>query len=388
MSTPLRGNWSYPTTIRFGEGRITELADACREAGVTRPLVVTDPGLAKLPPVGQALDILRGANLAAQLFTEVKPNPTESNVAAGLAALRAGGHDGVVALGGGSALDAGKAIAFVGGQSRPMWDFEDVGDNWKRADPAGILPVVAVPTTAGTGSETGRAAVILNEATHTKVVVFHPRMMPRIVIADPALTVGLPANLTAWTGMDAFAHCLEAYLAPGFHPYADGIALEGMRLIRTSLPAAFADGRDLTARAAMLAASQMGSTAFQKGLGAIHALSHPIGAAYDTHHGLTNAVVMPYVLAFNRAAIGPKAAHIARVLDLARPGFDGLFDFVLELRHRLGIPATIAALGVPAGDLDRLAERAAVDPTAAGNPVPAGVPEMRRMLQAAFDGRL
>lgn len=388
MSTPLRGNWSYPTTIRFGEGRITELADACREAGVTRPLVVTDPGLAKLPPVGQALDILRGANLAAQLFTEVKPNPTESNVAAGLAALRAGGHDGVVALGGGSALDAGKAIAFMGGQSRPMWDFEDVGDNWKRADPAGILPVVAVPTTAGTGSETGRAAVILNEATHTKVVLFHPRMMPRIVIADPALTVGLPANLTAWTGMDAFAHCLEAYLAPGFHPYADGIALEGMRLIRTSLPAAFADGRDLTARAAMLAASQMGSTAFQKGLGAIHALSHPIGAAYDTHHGLTNAVVMPYVLAFNRAAIGPKAAHIARVLDLARPGFDGLFDFVLELRHRLGIPATIAALGVPAGDLDRLAERAAVDPTAAGNPVPAGVPEMRRMLQAAFDGRL
>jgi alcohol dehydrogenase class IV len=388
MSTPWRGNWSYPTTIRFGDGRIAELAEACREAGVTRPLVVTDPGLAKLPPVGQALGILRGASLAAELFTEVKPNPTESNVAAGLATLRAGGHDGVVALGGGSALDAGKAIAFMGGQSRPMWDFEDVGDNWKRADPAGILPVVAVPTTAGTGSETGRAAVILNEATHTKVVVFHPRMMPRIVIADPALTIGLPANLTAWTGMDAFAHCLEAYLAPGFHPYADGIALEGMRLIRTSLPAAFADGRDLVARAAMLAASQMGSTAFQKGLGAIHALSHPIGAAYDTHHGLTNAVVMPYVLAFNRPAIGAKAAHIARVLDLARPGFDGLFDFVLELRHRLGIPASIAALGVPAADLDRLADRAVVDPTAAGNPVPAGVPEMRRMLQAAFDGRL
>ena len=388
MTSALRGNWSYPTAIRFGAGRLEELAEACREAGISRPLLVTDPGLAKLPVTAEALDLLRKGGLGPALFSAVKPNPTESNVADGLAALRAGRHDGVVALGGGSALDAGKAIAFMGGQARPIWEFEDVGDNWKRADQAGILPVVAVPTTAGTGSETGRAAVILNEATRIKVVVFHPRMMPRIVIADPALTVGLPANLTAWTGMDAFAHCLEAYLAPGFHPYADGIALEGLRLIKQNLPVAHADGRDLAARAAMLAASQMGSTAFQKGLGAIHSLSHPIGAAYDTHHGLTNAVVMPYVLAFNRPAIAAKAAHIARVLDLARPGFDGLFDFVLELRQRLGIPATIAALGVPAVDLDRLARQAAVDPTATGNPVPAGVTEMRQMFQAAFDGQL
>lgn len=388
MTTSLRGNWSYPTAIRFGAGRIAELAEACREAGIARPLLVTDPGLARLPLVDEALDILRRGGIEPALFADIKPNPTESNVAAGLEALRAGGHDGVVAFGGGSALDAGKAIAFMGRQTRPIWDFEDIGDNWKRADRAGILPVAAVPTTAGTGSETGRAAVILNETTRTKVVVFHPGMMPRIVIADPALTLGLPANLTAWTGMDAFAHCLEAYLAPGFHPYADGIALEGMRLIKHSLLAAFADGRDLAARAAMLAAAQMGSTAFQKGLGAIHSLSHPIGAAYDTHHGLTNAVVMPYVLAFNRPAIADKAAHIGRVLDLARPGFDGLLDFVLELRHRLAIPTGIATLGVVAADLDRLAERAAVDPTAGGNPVPAGAPEMRRMLQAAFEARI
>ena len=388
MTSAPRGNWSYPTAIRFGAGRLDELADSCHEAGIARPLIVTDPGLAKLPPVAAAERFLRDGGLEAGLFTAVKPNPTESNVADGLAALKAGGHDGVVAIGGGSALDAGKAIAFMAKQTRPIWDFEDIGDNWKRADPAGILPVIAVPTTAGTGSETGRAAVILNETTRLKVVVFHPRMMPRIVIADPALTLGLPANLTAWTGMDAFAHSLEAYLAPGFHPYADGIALEGMRLIKRNLPAAHADGSDLAARAAMLAASQMGSTAFQKGLGAIHSLSHPIGAAYDTHHGLTNAVVMPYVLAFNRGAITEKAAHIARVLDLARPGFDGLLDFVLDLRRRLGIPATIAALGVPAADLDRLAAQAAVDPTAGGNPVPAGVPEMRRMFQAAFDGTL
>lgn len=388
MTPALRGNWSYPTAIRFGAGRIAELAEACREAGIARPLVVTDPALARLPPVAAALEALAQGGLNAALFSSVKPNPTETNVAEGLAALRAGGHDGVVAIGGGSALDAGKAIAFMAGQSRPLWDFEDVGDNWKRADAAGILPVVAVPTTAGTGSETGRAAVILNEASRTKVVVFHPRMMPRIVIADPTLTVDLPAKLTAWTGMDAFAHCLEAYLAPGFHPYADGVALEGLRLIKENLLVAHADGRNLGARAAMLAASQMGSTAFQKGLGAIHSLSHPIGAAYDTHHGLTNAVVMPYVLAFNRTAIADKAAHIARVLDLAHPGFDGLLDFVLELRRRLGIPDTIAALGVPAADLGRLAEQAAVDPTAGGNPVPAGTREMHTMLEAAFEGRL
>lgn len=388
MTSPLRANWSYPTAIRFGEGRLGELAEACREAGIERPLVVTDPGVARLPVAAEAIAILHRGGLPAALFADIRPNPTESNVAAGLDALRAGGHDGVVALGGGSALDAGKAIAFMGRQTQPIWDFEDIGDNWRRADPAGILPVVAVPTTAGTGSETGRAAVILNEATRTKVIVFHPGMMPRVVIADPTLTLGLPANLTAWTGMDAFAHCLEAYFAPGFHPYADGIALEGLRLVKRCLPIAHADGRDLAARAGMLAAAQMGSTAFQKGLGAIHSLSHPIGAAYDTHHGLTNAVVMPYVLVFNRAAIADKAAHIARVLDLARPGFDGLLDFVLDLRGRLGIAETIAALGVPAQDLDRLAERAAIDPTAGGNPLPAGVPEMRRMLQAAFDGRI
>jgi alcohol dehydrogenase len=294
----------------------------------------------------------------------------------------------VIAFGGGSALDTGKVIAFMAGQTRPMWDFEDVGDWWTRADERGIAPVVAVPTTAGTGSETGRAGVVTHEATHTKKIIFHPKMMPRIVIADPELTLGLPPHVTAATGMDAFAHCLEAYCAPFFHPYADGIALEGMRFVKEFLPRAVADGKDIVARAHMLAASQMGSTAFQKGLGAIHSLSHPVGAVLDTHHGLTNAVVMPYVLQFNRAAIADKIARLGRYLGLAKPGFEGFLDWVLELRRMIRIPHTLAELGVKPDQLERFSAMAAEDPTAGGNPVKAGVAEMRAMYEAAVTGRL
>jgi alcohol dehydrogenase class IV len=322
------------------------------------------------------------------LFSEVKPNPVASNVEAGIRVLRAGKHDGVIAWGGGSGLDAAKAIAFMAGQTRPMWDFEDVGDWWTRANPAGILPTVAVPTTAGTGSETGRASVITDEKTHTKKVIFHPKMMPSIVIADPELTVGLPAKLTAGTGMDAFIHCFEAYCAPGYHPYAEGIAVEGMRLVKENLARAVKDGRDLEARGHMLAASQMGSTAFQKGLGAIHSLSHPVGAVLDTHHGLTNAVAMPYVVKFNRAAIEDKVVRLARWLDLRNPTFDGFMQWTLDLRREVGIPHTLAELGVKIEHLDRFSEMAAVDPTAGGNPVKAGVPEMRKMYEAAVAGRL
>lgn len=387
MTPALRGNWSYPTAIRFGAGRIAELAEACREAGIARPLVVTDPALARLPPVAAALEALAQGGLNAAVFSCVKPNPTETNVADGLAALRAGGHDGVVAIGGGSALDAGKAIAFMAGQSRPLWDFEDVGDNWRRADAAGILPVVAVPTTAGTGSETGRAAVILNEASRTKVVVFHPRMMPRIVIADPTLTVDLPAKLTAWTGMDAFAHCLEAYLAPGFHPYADGIALEGLRLIKENLLVAHADGRNLGARAAMLAASQMGSTAFQKGLGAIHALSHPVGALYDTHHGMTNAVFMPYVLVVNRRAIEDNIVRLAAYLGL-EPTFDAFLKAVIDLRAKLGVPHTLKDFKVDGAQREKIGDMAIVDPTAGGNPVELTRERALEIFDRAMDGRI
>jgi alcohol dehydrogenase len=380
-------NWSYPTSIRFGAGRLDELADACASAGITRPLLVTDPGLAGLPMTARALGVLEAAGLRAAVFADVRPNPTEGNVAAGLEALRDGGHDGVVAFGGGSALDAGKVIAFMRGQTRPMWDFEDVGDWWMRADPSGIAPVVAVPTTAGTGSEVGRAGVITEEATRTKKVIFHPGMMPRQVILDPELTVGLPPALTAGTGMDALAHCLEAYASPAYHPMAEGIAVEGMRLVKEFLPRAYQDGADLDARGQMLVAAAMGAAAFQKGLGAIHALSHPVGALYDTHHGMTNAVFMPYVLDFNREALGDRIDRLAAWLGIAG-GYAGFLDFVLRCRAELGIPHTLDGIGVDAARFAEMAEMAVKDPTAGGNPRPLAVADALELYRRALEGRL
>ena len=384
--TSPRANWSYPTAVRFGAGRIAELPDACREAGIARPLLVTDPGVAALPMTASALDSLQGAGLGAALFSEVKVNPTDGNVAAGLERMREGGHDGVIAFGGGSALDAGKVIAFMHGQTRSMWDFEDIGDWWRRADPAGIRPIVAVPTTAGTGSELGRAGVITDEVEHVKKIIFHPKMMPAVVVMDPELTVGLPPLMTAGTGFDAFVHCLEAYCAPTFHPMSAGVALEGMRLIKECLPRAVADGGDLEARAQMLAAAGMGAVAFQKGLGGIHALSHPVGALHDTHHGLTNAMFTPYVLRANREAIEEKIVALARWLDIDG-GFDGFMRHVLDTRRELAIPETLPALGVDAPDIARLAAMAVEDPSAGGNPVPMTVAGCERLLEAALEGR-
>lgn len=380
-------NWSFPTAIRFGAGRIVELAEACAAAGISRPLFVTDPGLLALPMTASAIESLRAEGLEPGVFAEVQPNPTDANVEAGIKALRAGGHDGVVAFGGGSALDCGKVVAFMRGQTRPMWDFEDVGDWWTRADPAGIAPVVAVPTTAGTGSEVGRAGVITNLALHTKKVIFHPGMMPKVVICDPELTVGLPPALTAGTGMDAFAHCIEAYCAPFFHPLAEGIAVEGIRLVKEYLPDAYRDGSDLEARAQMLAAAAMGATAFQKGLGAVHALSHPIGAIYGTHHGMTNAVFLPYVLDFNREAIFAKIERLAGWLEI-EGGFAGFIDFVLRLRRELGVPHTLDRLGIGDDRFDEMAAMAIEDPTAGGNPRRLDKDDALELYRRAYDGRL
>lgn len=383
----LTANWNYPTAVRFGPGRISELADACRFAGMSKPLLVTDPGIAGLPMIAAMVETCRAAGLAVAVYSDVRPNPVETNVANGVAAFKAGGHDGVIAVGGGSALDVGKLIAFMAGQTRPIWDFEDIGDWWTRADPDGIAPIVAVPTTAGTGSEVGRAGVVTNEETHTKKVIFHPKMMPAVVICDPELTVGLSPRLTAGTGMDAFAHCLEAYCAPGWHPMADGVAVEGMRLVKQHLARAVHAGTDISARAGMMAAAAMGATAFQKGLGAIHSLSHPVGALYDTHHGMTNAVFMPYVLAANRPAIEDRIARLAAYLGLA-PSFDAFQAWVLELRAEIGVPNTVAELGVDDGRIGTIAEMAVVDPTAGGNPVPLTKELARSIFEAAFNGRL
>ncbi|MFO1137770.1 MAG: iron-containing alcohol dehydrogenase [Paracoccus sp. (in: a-proteobacteria)] len=379
----LRANWSYPTAIKFGAGRIAELAEQCKAVGMTRPLLVTDKALATLPITAQALDILEAAGLGRAVFSDVDPNPNEHNMEAGIAVYKAGGHDGVVCFGGGSALDLGKMIALMAGQTVSVWDLEDIGDWWTRADASRIAPIIAVPTTAGTGSEVGRAGVLTNSATHKKKIIFHPKLMPAVTICDPELTVGMPKFITAGTGMDAFAHCLEAYSSPFFHPMSQGIALEGMRLVNEYLPRAYAVPGDLEARAQMMAAAAMGAVAFQKGLGAIHSLSHPVGAVYGTHHGTTNAVVMPMVLDFNRPAIEERLARAADYLGI-KGGFDGFRGRVMELRSELGIPANLTAMGVEAARLDELTEMALEDPSCGGNPVEMTRENTRALFEAAM----
>jgi len=334
--------------------------------------------------IRQALSLVPGA----ALFADVQGNPVAANIDAGLSVYRDGGHDGVIAFGGGSALDAGKVIAFMSGQTRPLWDFEDVGDWWTRAERGGIAPVVAVPTTAGTGSEVGRAGVVINEATHQKKIIFHPQMMPGIVISDPELTVSLPPAITAATGLDAFVHCFEAYCAPGYHPLADGIALEGMRLIQTYLPRACDDGLDIEARSRMLAAASMGATAFQKGLGGVHAIAHPVGAHFNTHHGLTNAIVLPYVIAHNRPAIEQRLEVIARTLDLHGEPYRVVLDWVLDFRRRLRIPHSLAEIGVPLGNAATIGHEASLDPSASGNPLPTDAATYTRLFRSAVNGDL
>jgi alcohol dehydrogenase class IV len=382
----LLGDWNYPTSIRFGHGRVEELPDACAKLGISRPLLITDSGLANSEMVAGALANCAASGLPAAPFSEVAANPTGTNVNQGVAAYRAGEHDGVIGFGGGSAMDVAKAVALMAGQRRPMWDFEDREDWYLRADASAIVPVVAVPTTAGTGSEVGRVSVITDEDARAKKLIFHPRMQPGAVILDPSLTVSLPAGLTAGTGMDALAHNFEAYCARGFHPLADGIALEGMRLVHDWLPTAVRDGSDITARGHMLVASTMGATAFQKGLGAIHALSHPVGALYGSHHGRTNAVFMPYVLAFNRPAIEDRLNRLARYLGLAGEGYGAVMDWLLALRKEIGIPHSLAELGVAEDGVAELVAQAEVDQARACNPRSLSTADLTQLFIDAIRG--
>ncbi len=367
MSIPNR-NFNYPTAVKFGAGRVKELAELCKANRILRPLLVTDPALAAMPMLAAVVDDLKSAGLPVLVFSDVRPNPVEANILAGVKAFKAGMHDGVIAFGGGSALDIGKMIALMHGQSISVFDLEDVDDWWTRADASRIAPIIAVPTTAGTGSEVGRAGVITNSATHEKKIIFHPAIMPKVALLDPELTVGLPAKLTAATGMDALAHCLEAYCTPFYHPMAKGIALEGMALVKDNLLKAVKKPNDLEARGNMLVASSMGATAFQRGLGAIHALSHPFGGLYDAHHGLLNGILMPYVLQANRKAIEKDISKAAAYLGI-KGGFNGFVKWILKLRKDVGIPHKLADIGIDLKRLDEIAAMAVKDPTAGANPI-------------------
>ena len=379
-------DWNYPTTMWVGENRIKDISLACKTLDIKRPLLVTDSDLANSEIVKKTLEHL---NISAEIYSNVKGNPTGTNVIEGVNFYKKKNCDGVIAFGGGSGLDVGKAIAFMSGQTLSIWEFEDIGDNWKKANSDNIAPIIAVPTTAGTGSETGRASVILNEETGVKKIIFHPKFLPSIVILDPMLTVGLPPKITAATGMDALAHNLEAYCAPGFHPMADGIALEGIKLIKDWLLEAVSNGSNVEARMNMLTAASMGSTAFQKGLGAIHSLSHPINALNNIHHGLSNAIFMPYVLTFNKDKIESKIIKICKYLEFEEKSFEAFMKWVLNLRKDLNIPHKLSeVIDEKDFDLDRLSKLALDDPSTGGNPKKLNLNDMKIMYQHSMSGEL
>ena len=378
-------NWNYPTSIWFGLNRIKEIQKACDDLNISNPLIVTDPGILKTDIITKINSSLK---TKANIFSQVKSNPTGTNVEAGVKIFNENNHDGVIAVGGGSGMDTGKGIAFMSKQDRPLWDFEDIGDWWTRAKSNVIYPIIAVPTTAGTGSETGRASVFTNEDSKEKKIIFHPKMLPSVVILDPDLTIPLPPSLTAYTGMDALAHCLEAYSSENFHPLSQGIALEGMKIIKDNLIEAFNDGKNIKARANMLATSCMGSIAFQKGLGAIHSLSHPVGAIYNTHHGLTNAVFMPYVLKRNEDAIKDKITDLSKYLNLPNPSFQSFLDWIIDLRKLLNIPHTLNDLIHEDSKLEAMSEMAFNDPSTASNPIKLEKKDFLNLYKNSFAGLL
>ncbi|MDB4825946.1 iron-containing alcohol dehydrogenase [Gammaproteobacteria bacterium] len=384
----MNANWNYPTTIRVGPDRLSEIGDCCLSLNLRNPLLITDPGIKDFPFINAAVDSCKASGLNCVVFSDVQPNPTGTNIEQGVSAFNSGDHDGVIAIGGGSALDAGKAIALMAKQDISIWELEDVGDNWTRADVGGIAPIVAVPTTAGTGSEVGRASVILDEVAKVKKIIFHPKMVPAIVILDPMVTTGLPPMLTAATGMDALSHSLEAWCSPAYHPMAEGIAVEGIRLVREYLPTAVASGSDVEARTQMLVASMMGATAFQRGLGAMHALAHPLGALYNAHHGTLNAVLMPYVLIANRQAIEPRIIHLARSVDIPNASFDSFLEWVLALRETVSIPQNLEDLGIDDNQADLIGKMAEVDPSGGTNPILFDASQYQSIFMNALNGNL
>ena len=382
----LNTNWNFPTTIWFGNGRIKDLALACDQLNMKNPLFVTDEGLIKLDIAKTATGVLKNAGLNYGIYSDVQGNPTGKNVSDGVKRYNENNHDGVIAFGGGSAIDAAKTIAFMSGQTRSIWDFEDIGNNWTFANEEGIAPIIAIPTTAGTGSEVGRASVILDEEQHTKKIIFHPKILPAIVLTDPELCLGLPANITAWTGVDAMVHAIEAYCAPGYHPMAEGIAIEAIRIIAKYLPIAYKDGHDLEARGQMLVAASMGATAFQKGLGSVHSVAHQLGAIYNKQHGLLNAIILPYALKQNQEIIEEKMKYLSMILDLKDQGTDAMINYLMDLRKELNIPNTLKDIGINENRAVEIGEMAFNDPSTPTNAKPVSSKDLEELFRAAVRG--
>ena len=380
-------NWNYPTPIRFGIDRVKELSLFIDELKINNPLIVTDPQFREVDQFKGIIDSLNNSNKNYSIFSEIKGNPTGTNIRDGVDVFLKNKNDGVIAIGGGSSLDAGKAVAFMSKQKENIWYFEDIGDNWTKAIIDNLPKVIAIPTTAGTGSETGRASLIVDEETYTKKIIFHPTMLPDLVVLDPSLTISLPKHLTAATGMDALAHCLEAYCSNNFHPMAHGIALEGIKIIKENLVTAYNDPGNIEARAKMLVSSMMGSTSFQKGLGAIHSLSHPINAVNDVHHGLSNAIFMPYVVKFNQSQIEERIISLSKYIDLENQTFDGFLKWILDLRNQLAIPHALKDLKITF-DFDKLSKMALVDPSTSTNPVDLNEDDMKALYISSYEGNL
>ena len=381
-------NWNFPTTIWFGNGRIKDLALACTQLNMKNPLFVTDEGLIKLDIVETTTNVLQKAGVKYSIYSDVQGNPTGKNVSDGVKHYNKNNHDGVIAFGGGSAIDAAKTIAFMSGQTKSIWDFEDIGNNWTYANKEGIAPIIAIPTTAGTGSEVGRASVILDEEQHTKKIIFHPKILPAIVITDPELCLGLPANITAWTGVDAMVHAIEAYCAPGYHPMAEGIAIEAIRIIAKYLPLAYKDGSNLEARGQMLVAATMGATAFQKGLGSVHSVAHQLGAIYNKQHGLLNAIILPYALKQNQMVIEDKMNYLSKILGLTDQGTDAVINYLIDLRKELNIPHTLKAIHINEDRAMEIGEMAFKDPSTPTNAKPVSSRDLENLFRAAVRGEL
>ncbi len=377
-------DWGFPVPIAYGPGRLTEIGQRCVAMGIRNPLIVTDHGSRNLEFISRLQTFLAAAGLTSALFCEISPNPIDSEISFGRAAFRNGTHDAIIAIGGGSAMDGGKAICLTANNSIDLWDFEFEQPAPKIASKNAFPKLITIPTTAGTGAETESTGMVTHSVKAMKFCVWHPDLKPSLALLDPELTVGLPANMTAWTGADALVHAIEAFLVPGFNPLCDGLALEALSLISTWLPVVVAEPQNITARGGMHVGSCLAGISFLKGLGLVHAISHMIGAEFNTHHGLTNAIILPVVLRFNLPGMQDKVRRMAEAMGMSDHSIDGFITAVEAMLDEIKIPKSLGEIGVPIDCAARIATKALKDSAARTNPRSATLAEVQALTQTAI----